>query len=330
MLRALVAVILLAAGGWSGNWVWQSSLRRQAVDRWMQDLRASGWEAQASNISVRGFPNRLDTTFTEARLVSPDGARAWSAPFLQIIQLVYDPSRSIVVWPHRQVLGQGDARRFLDSRDMRASLQLRPERGEFDHGTVEMTDAVLTRQDRADRPGADAAVARMVASFRTRDAAANAYDVALTATDVRLPSADASRLLPAVIGKVQLEGTARLDAPASLQTATGTVPRLKSLEIGSLRVEWGALSLRAGGALTVGAGGLLSGRVAVKARNWRRLLDQAVQAGLLPESAAGPVTTMLQVIAEGTGNPKTLDTELTIEDGVVYLGMIPLASLPPL
>ena len=84
-MRFLLAVILIAASGWSGYWfVGQNGLSR-GFETWFEARRAEGWVAETSDITVQGFPNRFDTGFSDLVLADPATGLAWEAEFFQIL-----------------------------------------------------------------------------------------------------------------------------------------------------------------------------------------------------------------------------------------------------
>lgn len=82
-MRALLAIIILAAVAWSGFWLFQSTMRDRALSQWLAARQADGWTAEAADISVAGFPNRVDTTITDLHLADPQAGWRWDANSLQ-------------------------------------------------------------------------------------------------------------------------------------------------------------------------------------------------------------------------------------------------------
>ena len=93
-MRTLLAIVILAALAWSGWWFVQSTARDRAMEAWLADRRAAGWVAEAEDVRVRGFPNRVDTVITELSLSDPDAGWAWQADGLQVLSLSYKPTTS--------------------------------------------------------------------------------------------------------------------------------------------------------------------------------------------------------------------------------------------
>ena len=124
MLRILILITTLAATTWGGVWLLKSRAWEADLTAWMEDRRAEGWQADWADISVQGFPNRLDTTLTDVALADAQAGWAWTAPFVQVFSLVYAPEEVIVVLPEDTVLQTPTNRYRLHGDDIRASLSL--------------------------------------------------------------------------------------------------------------------------------------------------------------------------------------------------------------
>ena len=98
-MRMLLTVILIATAGWSGYWALASSGAKTAFETWFDQRRSEGWVADYGDLTVSGFPNRVDTSFSNISLADPATGIAWTAPFFQILALSYRPNHVIAVWP---------------------------------------------------------------------------------------------------------------------------------------------------------------------------------------------------------------------------------------
>ena len=74
----------------------------------------------------------------------------------------------------------------------------------------------------------------------------------------------------------------------------------------------------------------MTGRITVKAKNWREILQIAVAAGWVPEGLAETLEDGLGLRAGLSGSPETLDAPLSFEKGRVSFGPIPLGTAPRL
>ena len=83
-MRKLLILVLMAALGWSIYWIVGSEGSRAAFQGWFDQRRADGWVADYSDLTVQGFPNRFDATFTDLSLADPGTGLAWDLSLIHI------------------------------------------------------------------------------------------------------------------------------------------------------------------------------------------------------------------------------------------------------
>ncbi len=328
--RLIVAITLALAVLYAGWWTAGYVVLTRSLPAWAEDRRAEGWQVDWTEASVTGFPSRFDTTLTEPALADPATGWAWTAPFFQVFALSYRPTHLIAVWPPEQTLWTPLARYALSHEDMRASLRVTPgaaltlESAAFDaHG--------LTVQG----PGWSAGTARLRLAARQTPAAVDTLDLGIEASTVT-PAAslkdalDPVGVLPASVETLRLTATVAFDAPWDRAALERRRPQPTRIDLTDLRATWGGLDLRVTGDLDVDTFGLASGRLTVKATNWRQILTLAEAAGLLRPGLRGAAERGLAALAAQSGPDETLDVPLTVSDNVVSLGILPLGRLPPL
>ncbi|MFT7183502.1 MAG: hypothetical protein ACI87T_003900, partial [Planctomycetota bacterium] len=189
---ALGVAAILALMGWSIWWWVAATAQQTAVAGWLEDRRADGWAAEVAQTTMSGYPNRLDLTLTGLVLADPKAGWAWSAPALRSHQLSYRPNAAIVVFPHEQTLSIPGATLTAKSEDLRASAGFRPStrlglrRAEVEGTAINLSLAGPAVQGWT-ASAATALLALREAQTPTPADGPHAYDVALTATEVRLP-----------------------------------------------------------------------------------------------------------------------------------------------
>ena len=100
-----------------------------------------------------------------------------------------------------------------------------------------------------------------------------------------LPAALTERLvggvLPPEIGTVGLDVTLAFDRPWDRPAIEGDNPVIEEVSrSATLTLTWGKLDLRGRGTLDVDAEGFAEGRLDLRARNWREMIDVAESAGV--------------------------------------------------
>jgi hypothetical protein len=331
-LTILIALVAAAALGWSGWWYVQATARERALDAWLTDRRAAGWVAEASDIEIAGFPNRVDAIVTDLSLADPDGGWAWQAEEFQVLSLSYKPHHIIAVLPGEQVVSTPYETVRAGSERLRGSVVFRPTpRLELDHMTFEIGEMQITGDS-----GWAAGIGEAVfATRRDPEVAPFAHDVAFNAERLSLPRSvtgviDKGGMLPEAISAVSLDATVSFDRPWDRSTVEGGNPVVEQVLVRDVSVTWGKLDLRGRGTLAVDADGFAEGRLDLRARNWRDMVELAESSGALDATLAGAVRAGLGLIARLAGDGDAINVPLDFSGGVTRLGPVVLGPAPVL
>lgn len=324
-MKKLLFVILVAATLWSGYWVVGAAGVKAGFENWFEARQNEGWQADYRALSVSGFPNRFDTELTEPALADPATGLAWSAPFLQIFTLSYQPNHIIAAFPAWQTLASPHSRLSLNSEAMRASLVMEPgptlalARANLAAGALTLTPQ---NGQRTRLSGLQLAL--------TREGDTE-YRAAFNANDLAPPLPRAlSGELPETLSAFRADATLRFTKAWDLSALQDNRPQPTEITLHLAEAEWGPLKLAAAGKLTVDSTGTPTGTLTLKARNWRDILSLAQAAGVLPESLATQAESALSLLAGLSGNSATLDVPLGFSGGYIKLGPLPLAKAPSL
>ncbi|SDY50296.1 DUF2125 domain-containing protein [Citreimonas salinaria] len=316
-MKRLAFVVVLAALAWSGFWFWSAQALRSEIEAWFDDRRAEGWEADYTDLFIRGFPNRLDATFIDLALADPDAGLAWRAPFFQVLQLVYRRGHAILIFPDTQTVVIDDDIYAVQADGMRASVNL----GEGD--TVQRAGFEADVLN-IDGPDNDLALAGLAAGLAAVDQDAQVYRVGISA------DAAAGGVAGGAADGLALQATIGFDQPWTREALEIGRPQPVSLDLSGAEYRKGALFLRLAGDLDIDEAGRATGDLALRAENWRDLLDAAVEAERIPEAMARTLEQGLGLVAQLSGNPETLDLPLRFDDGMVRIGPIPMGEAPRL
>jgi hypothetical protein len=333
-MRLLFAIVLALALAWSGWWYYGATSRRAAIEEWLAERRAEGWVAEADEVRVTGFPNRFDAVVTGLDLADPEAGWAWSAPAFQILSLSYQPHHVIAVWPGEQSFSWLGHSVLVGAGAFRGSVVFRPDLAlELDRTVLEIENMALKGEG-----GWTAELA--LGRFATRradsgDAPGFAYDMGVTAEGLRLPDPlrerlDRTGVLPETIGEMRVDATLFFDRPLDRAALEDENPQLQRVEIRDISLDWGRLDLRGLGELVADAEGYAEGRIELRARNWREMLELAVGAGAIGAGVAGAVEAGLGLLATVSGDGDSIEVPLIFEEGRAYLGPIAIGDAPRL
>lgn len=311
-MRALVFATAVLAVLYGGYWFVGSSQVEARTRGALAELEARGWDISYSDLGIRGFPSRFDTTLTDISMRSPSGDLVWESPFVQLLALSYRPNRVILVWPPEQRFRWQGQDVSLVADGLRASagvglaLDLPLESATVESGPMELT---------ADA-GGTLSLECLIAAIRDAGPDLASYDVFLDAQGV-----EAAGLRPGL-------DTARLDAEielaAPLDRRAAAVPALRRLDLRELRLALGEVAVTARGELAPDGQGYLTGTLTLSAENWRGLLRLLEEAGLLIHDQRAVLESALAELARGE---ERIEVPVTLSNGQVEaLGVVLLQA----
>jgi hypothetical protein len=327
-MKRLLVVITIAAALWSGYWVIATQGAKAGFESWFEARRADGWQADYAKLEIKGFPNRIDSTFEAPMLADPGSGLAWEAPFFQIFALTYKPNHIIAVWPKTQRFSTPQAKYDIASENMRASLVMAPEaKLPLDRANlVAEAMAVTTGRETTTLDGLQLSVSRL-------EGAAQEYRLAINADGIMPPlpaniTLRTSGKLPRQLDAFRADLSVKFNRPWDLRALEERRPQPSRIKLKLAEAKWGALELALAGTLDIDENGRPSGRLTVKARNWRDIIVIVRQMGWVPENWLGHIEQALTLAAQLSGNIETLDLSLDFKDGTMAFGPIPLGPAP--
>ena len=332
-MRFIVGLVAVALVLWCGWWFLAAKGQEAAWAAWIEDRRSVGWVAETEDIGVRGFPNRLDTTITDIELADPVSGWAWSAPFFQVLMVAYQPNHIIAVLPQEQLVSAPQDTVAVTNESMRGSVVFAANtRLSLDRLRAEIIDLNVNGSGwEAALDQANLAINRL----DPEDAPEHSYALGFDAANLTLPVAfkkrlDPAGLLPAAFETAHVDLVAAFDAPWDRLAIEGPKPQPTAISVKDINVAWGELKLSARGLIDVDARGFASGDLEIEARNWREILNLAVQSGILPADLASSIEGGVNLLTSFTRDPSTLNLPLTFSRGQTLLGPIPVGPAPRL
>lgn len=336
-MKRLLLLIIVSATLWSGYWLYGSSTTRSAFEDWFADRRAEGWVADHAALEVQGFPNRFDVTLSDIALADPGTGWAWTAPFFQILALSYKPNHVIAVWPDLQQLATPVGKFDITQASMQASIVLwpstdiAPDRVRLVADTLQISasdgtgTAMSALRIAAERLGADGQPAT-----DAPEEGATRYRIALSAEgfapDLALRHrVDPTDRLPRTLDALRADVTLGFDRPWDRRAVEEARPQPRQIALRLAEARWGELELKAAGELEIDAAGEATGRMTVKAQNWREILGMARASGELPDGVADTLERALSLLA---GRNDGIDIPLDFSRGLIWIGPVPVMDSP--
>ncbi len=332
-MRLLIGILVIGSLLWGGYWfVGERTVERGMVN-WLDETSNSGIQIEYHGVNTTGFPNRFDTTIDDLTVHDLNARLAWSAPFLQIFALSYKPNHVIAVFPNEQQIELNQRVIDVYSDDMRASLVVEPSTSlRLDRSRIAVENLRLRSGDVSgnalplDQTNASIDISGVFAATRQAVAQPNAHDISVALSDIALSNdiriaLDPDARMSSVIEGVKVDATMAFADEISLRKPA---PRMTGLILRTAEIVWDDLSLGLSGDISADAAGFASGTLTIEATNWRRVFAILSRAGLVDPIWEG----VISPLAESDGKPNDLKAPLTLRDGLVYFGPLPLGTAP--
>ena len=326
-----LALLLALAVGWAGFWYWSAGQLETAVARFAEQQRARGMTISYDGPDVGGFPVGLSAAFETPLVAGQEGwrwtgppvsgrARVWSpftieTDFPGLHRIAFKPEPQAPEAEIEAEAGEaaGWARLKRDGRVAEAAVAI---------GRLEVRSAL------AGPASAERLVGRYGPSRPGESAAGPETDFAFEGSGLVLPE-DVETPLGRSIESAILEATLIGEVPpgepkqalATWRDAGG------KLEVRRLETLWGSLQLAAQGTASLDGEFRPIGAFRARIKGLNETLDALARAGVIESGAA--LAVRFAVTALGGDSDKGLQVPITLQDGRVYLGPVPIARLSP-
>lgn len=322
-MRALLWVVLTAAGLWAGYWFVGSSAVERGAAQVFADAGARGLDARNDGLRVAGFPNRFDLTVTAPQILDPVSGYGWQGDDLRLLAMTWKPWHLIALAPDASVITTPLGPVTVTASDLRGSVMVQPGADLTLRSTViEATDLALA--------GPLGRLSLAKASFATAldPTRRNSQRIGLQISDLTPDPAVSAAMpdLPAVLSALRLDAYVLLTAPLDRHVSE-TRPEVTGVILDDARLDWGPLQVTAKGTLATVSDGTAEGQIDLQIKNWRLLPDVLGQSGLIDPVLAPTLLRALEIMAEGSPD---LNTALTFRSGRTSLGPLPIGLAPRL
>lgn len=326
-MRWLLWVVIAGGTLWGGWWFAASTAMERGAVAAFDAMAARGLVATRSDLTVRGFPNRLDLIVTDPAVSDPATGTGYAAEIFRLYTLTWRPWHMIAAFAPEQRFPTPAGDAVLTSDRMQASLVLQPDtalgldRMALAGDAVSLTAPALDSQVRV---GAD--TLRLATRLDpTRD---NTHEIGLdiAGLDAGLPPGTG---LPPRAERLRIVAFAGFSAPLD-RFAGDTRPGLVRLDLSEASLVWGDIRLTADGSLTADADGFAEGRIDIRLDNWETALTAATAIGLVNPVVAPTWAELGRRLAQVSGDPRRIDLPLTLSGGRMSLGPLPLGPAPRL
>ncbi|MGH6717685.1 MAG: DUF2125 domain-containing protein [Alphaproteobacteria bacterium] len=331
-LRKLALPVLAIAGvlGYTAYWHVVADRVPEWLAGWVDAARRQGYVAEHGTVEVGGFPLRLVVTVADVTLGGRDayGAWTWRAPTLVALFKPWDFARGLVTLPPEHALERRPGGTFHVSQGLNQTALVIID-GDLAKLGVDVRDLAIT--DPAGRV-TSAREGEVRYELGEDDEGQVQRTFGFKLTGMTLPGAPLAGF-PAAIDAAIL--VARLPGQPPVHLSRADLERWRdaggALELDLARLRWGALDLVINGTATFDDLFRPLGAFTVTIAGYDDLLATLSRAGALTPAQGLAVGVALDAVAVDDGQGvRRAEIALTLQDGWLSVGPLPVAPLTPL
>ena len=324
-VKILVGLVLI----WGAWWYIATRGMQNSINAWLEERRNAGWQAEVRGMARVGFPFRIGAIVNGLTLDDPATQAALLVPRITLTTPIYWPGHATVLLPDEPVTLTTPQRVLtLNTSGADAALRLHP-------GTTLQLEEMRGEVSNIRFDMGAGRLFSMKALTTTVQQTANpqTYDIDFVGTEfapgilireaLRLPDA-----WPDALETLVADMTVTFDRPWDRSALEENRPQPRAMKIDRVETAWADLRISLNADLLVAEGGVLSGSLEVQAQNWQRMLDLVTASGVLPPQMRPQIESGITLLSGLSGSSDTLDLDITIEDGRMRMGFIPLGNAP--
>ena len=328
-MRKFIWLLLGLALLYSAYWFIAARASESGIAAWLDTRQAEGWQSEYASLNTRGYPLTFETTLTDVAIADPLTGLAYQTSRASIKSRSFTPTQLHAELA--QDIRVSTPFQHIDFTNASAQGTLFVEVGPA--LTMHRATFDFDRLVAKSTLGWGFSLGHANATALRQDDNRLAHDIQVTLTDLAPSAAMMARLNPNGIlsdhfEAMTIDASVTFDKDWDITALEGPRPQPTHIELRNMSAEWGALDLRMAGAFDVDTRGYPTGKVALKATNWREMVALATAAGIIPQNLENLILRGGKMLAGLSGNANTIDAELTLERGTISLGFLPLGPAP--
>lgn len=331
MGRFALKFLVVLAVVWVGWWYLATAGMQGSVTTWLDERRAAGWEAEVREVARAGFPLRIGTQINDLALDDPATLAALRIPQITLSTPIYWPGHATARLPAEPItLTTARGVLTLTTGGAEAAMRLHP-------GTSLQLEALRGKASDITLDLVEGRVLSMAALTTTARQGENpgTYDIDFDATEFAPGSIIRESLglpdaWPQAVETLVADMTVTFERPWDRTALEGYRPQPQAITVDRIEAVWADVRIAMAADLTVSQSGILSGSLNLQAQNWQRMLDLATTGGAISASSRPQIENVITLLSGLSGSSDSLDLDITIENGRMRMGFIPLGNAPVL
>ncbi len=338
-MRYLILIGLVVAAMVGYNFYWNSLADTlvAGIERWIDQRRAEGYLIDHAGYDVRGFPFRLTLVVEAPRIARPAAPNGfdWRGDWITIYLQPWDPTHVIanLEGPQRLAWTVGRVETAMTVLAEVAQISLILDRGgKVKRYSADLQRAVITLDGQSPAP-----VARIRMAGRHNRGEDDArpdgsIDFSFHVEQFELP-ADRTSPLGRMLENIQV--LSFLPPPAPAEASRAALVRWRDsggkVDLRRFEAKWGPLEVTGDGTVALDRAMRPVGSLKAEIRGHEETLDALAAARQMSQRDAKTAKFAHKLLSrKGDDGRRFVKAPISVQDGWVYVGPVPILALPPM
>ncbi|MBK8173803.1 MAG: DUF2125 domain-containing protein [Rhodospirillales bacterium] len=338
-----LALVLVMAGGGYSIW-WRSAandVRAQAL-AWIAERRSEGWQITFADTNLTGFPLYLGVSLDDAHAAPESGEWAWNSERVRLTLPIFAPPLMRLEFIGQQALdiATEDVQRSYAGTAESLTFDIVPSTSWLPNGRLAVRTLALRDAANDDTLSLEQLDLTSTGDpAATTDEARSAYEAHVALEALHLPQVWAT---PLGRDGQHVEIAAKLNGTLKAHPWPAALGEWRDgggdIDITRLTIITGPTSLDGDGTFALDRDGQPIGAMTIRLQGYEAALDRLANENTIAPFSAATAKILLRSIARselpgdaaGVADEPPLSAPLSIQDGQLSLGPVPLLTLPPL
>ena len=323
-LRIFGLLTTVALTLWSIFWWTMAEKMENLAYEWF-DQKIVGQDRTYKNLSISGFPNRIDLTIENTIVNNYQRKFSTSIRFIQFLTLLYNKDLIINVVKPPISVGYMNKKFIIDGDLIRSSLNLNKQK---------QVNKIVTEGSNLKLVDPNKYVWKwtklLFASEKEPGTRTPKYKTHLTVNNISFPSSylnsyNFTDLVDPIIKKISFDGAISFNQDFYGLPFSHKISKVDDLMI---TIDWGLIKSSITGNLSRSKKNQLNGSLKIKISNWQSLLLVIEEANLLDKKSFKIIKSSLIFIASQMKNrDQSLKIPLNIKNNFIFLGPINIGKI---
>ena len=324
-MRILALIILFFFTSYTAFWFWSASSVQTNTEKWFKQEHSNISKIYGS-ITVKGFPNRIDTSLEKVQLSSASNRWVLDFGLVQIFQLIYKAEHKIISLQNPINLRVADKIFFSTTGEQIKSSVFLKDNNSINQLIIENNSLAINSSEKGNWKVSNF----IFAAKEIENIEKKAFKIHFKVDELKLPKefdyiVSSLGSNSGILSNISLDGEIEI---LDKRIQRNLLSNINAIKVNNFQMNLGAINPTISGTLHVENGTNFSGKMQLRVADWKYTLNHLEKNNLLEAETVMLLRGGLYLLmSQKKANPAILQVPLSIKNNQVFLGPIKILNL---